>query len=109
MKAQIALESILIYTITLIALSLILSSILFLNNLAIKAIEKNYIVKEKALIRDIVSEVCMLGNGVRFKIKVKYSHEIDVEKLGCQGYLELKEGKEYIISNNQGVILAILD
>lgn len=103
MKAQLTLEAILLYSISLVTTVIVLGSILYINDQVKYAIEKGYRLKEKVLVIDIINELCVLGNGVRYKIKLKYDHKIDQSSVICDVEGEIREG-EVIFRNVMGKV-----
>ncbi len=106
MKGQITFETVLIYGITLIATVIIMSSILYINGQVISAIERSYMLKEKALVIDTINELCELGNGIRYKLKLKYDHNIDPSSVSCEVIGEIRKG-EVIFSNIMGKVFIL--
>ncbi|MCS7122661.1 MAG: hypothetical protein NZ908_01755 [Candidatus Micrarchaeota archaeon] len=107
MRGQLTLEIIIIYGLQIVTLGIVIGVVFALTDASIKAIEKYNTLKERAFIRDIVSEICALGNGVRYSIYVKYNHSIRGEDLGCWGgSIELEGGYEYTIQNFDGSVSA---
>lgn len=75
--------------------------------MAIYAIDRHNTLKERAFLRDVISELCVIGEGVRYSVYIKYDHNLSGNELGCWGgELELKGGNRYILENIHGHIIA---
>lgn len=95
------------YGIQLVMLAIVISAVFALTDASIKGIERYNMLKERAFLRDIISELCALGSGMRYTVYVKYNHSINAEELGCWGgSIEVEGGYQYTLENTGGVVSA---
>ncbi|MEM0455985.1 MAG: hypothetical protein QXL02_02760 [Candidatus Anstonellales archaeon] len=107
MRAQLTLETVIIYGLQSMVVIMVLGSILMINQMAIYAIDRHNTLKERAFLRDLVSEICVIGDGMRYSVYIKYDHNLSGRDMGCWGGdLKLKGGYKYTIENINGYILA---
>jgi len=100
-KGQLSLEALLLTLFQIVSLALIVGvSFLFLQATD-KMVEKYNYLKEHHWLLEVAKEVCVLGDGQRRPVRLRFAHNISTE---C-GELSLGPGS-YVLENQQGTLRA---